>query len=417
MVTKSPEINNFRPVPRSGVIYVMTEAEKLGYHKQSKDWANLGQGSPEVGPLEGAPDRIKSIPVQIEDLNYAPTDGIIELKEAIADFYNKRYREGKKSQYTKDNVAVCSGGRLALTRIVSALGYGNVGHFLPDYTAYEELLDAFRSFTAIPILRKHEENYKFSPENFKEEVLGLGLSAVLLSNPANPIGTVIKDEALDSWVKTARELECTVVFDEFYSHYVYDSSEPYLSAAKYIEDVNKDPAILFDGLTKNWRYPGLRVSWTLAPKAVIEALASAGSFLDGGCARPIQRVAISLLDPKIADAEALAIKKQFTKKRDLMCERLNTIGIIIKTPPEGTFYCWGNVSELNPKLNTGTLLFQEGLKVGVITVPGVFFDINPGKRRPDRYSRFGNYARFSFGSPLEEIERGLDKLETLIKKM
>ncbi len=416
MVTKSSEINNFRPVPRSGVIYVMTEAVKLGYNKQSKDWANLGQGSPEVGTIAGAPERIKSIPVQTDDLEYAPTDGIVELKEAIANFYNRRYRQGKKSQYTAENVAVCSGGRLALTRIVSALGYGNVGHFLPDYTAYEELLDAFRSFTAIPILRNQEKNYKFSPENLKEEVLGLGLSAVLLSNPANPIGTVIKNEELNTWVRTARELECSIVFDEFYSHYVYDSPEPYLSAVKYIEDVNKDQAIVFDGLTKNWRYPGLRVSWTLAPKAVIEALASAGSFLDGGCARPIQRLAISLLDPKVADAEAVAIKKRFTQKRNLMCERLNQMGIVINNPPEGTFYCWGNVSELNPKFNTGTLLFQEGLKAGVITVPGVFFDINPGKRRPDRYSRFGNYTRFSFGPPLEEIERGLDKLEKLIKK-
>lgn len=314
MLAKTPEINNFRPVPRSGVIYVMTEAAKLGYTKQNKEWSNLGQGSPEVGPLEGAPERIKSIPILCEDLEYAPTDGIVELKEAIANFYNERYRQGKKSKYKKENVAVCSGGRLALTRIVSALGYGNVGHFLPDYTAYEELLDAFRSFTAIPILRKQEYNYKFSPENLKEEVLGLGLSAVLLSNPSNPVGNVIIGNELETWVKTARDLECSVIFDEFYSHYIYNSEESNFSAAKYIDDVNSDPIIVFDGLTKNWRYPGLRLSWTLASEEIIEALASAGSFLDGGCARPIQRFAISLLDTKIADAESLAIKKTFKKK-------------------------------------------------------------------------------------------------------
>lgn len=99
-----------------------------------------------------------------------------------------------------------------------------------------------------------------------------------------------------------------------------------------------------------------------------------------------------------------------------MFERLNAMGIIVKTPPEGTFYCWGNVSEINSKINTSMAFFQEALKVGVITVPGVFFDINPGKRRPDRYSRFGNYCRFSFGPPMEEIERGLDRLENLINK-
>jgi hypothetical protein len=45
----------------------------------------------------------------------------------------------------------------------------------------------------------------------------------------------------------------------------------------------------------------------------------------------------------------------------------------------------------------------------------VFFDINPGRRRPDRASRFGHFARFSFGPPLEEVERGMDKLAKLLK--
>ena len=57
-------------------------------------------------------------------------------------------------------------------------------------------------------------------------------------------------------------------------------------ASKSIEDVDKDPVIIFDGLTKNWRYPGFRISWTVGPRKVIDAVASAGSFLDGGGSRP-----------------------------------------------------------------------------------------------------------------------------------
>ena len=68
------------------------------------------------------------------------------------------------------------------------------------------------------------------------------------------------------------------------------------SAARYVEDVDRDPVVIFDGLTKNWRYPGWRVTWTVGPREVIEAVASAGSFLDGGGSRPLQRAAIPLLD-------------------------------------------------------------------------------------------------------------------------
>ena len=58
--------------------------------------------------------------------------------------------------------------------------------------------------------------------------------------------------------------------------------------------------------------------------------------------------------------------------------------------------------------------FRRALDVGVIVVPGVFFDINPGKRRPDRVSRFGHYARFSFGPSMEEVHFGLQQLKKLI---
>ena len=71
---------------------------------------------------------------------------------------------------------------------MAALGQVNLGHFLPDYTAYEELLDIFKLFTSIPILLDGREGYHFSPEDLRREITGRGLSAVLLSNPCNPTG-------------------------------------------------------------------------------------------------------------------------------------------------------------------------------------------------------------------------------------
>lgn len=409
-LSASPQ--GFRPVPRTGVIYVMTEAARLGFERGSPSWSNLGQGAPETGPLPGGPPRLEVIKVGHDDHEYAPIDGILELKRAVADLYNRRYRQGKESKYTAENVAISSGGRLALTRLVSTLGKGHVGHFLPDYTAYEELLDAFHTFSAIPILRKADEQYAFSADDLRSEILGRGLSAVLLSNPCNPTGTVVAGEQLAGWVQTARDLECTLICDEFYSHYIYDRPGP-VSAAEFVQDVDRDPVVLFDGLTKNWRYPGFRVCWTVAPKSVIEALASAGSFLDGGCARPMQRAAVELI--ATADDEAKAIRTAFEKKRDLMLRGLTELGISVKPTPSGAFYCWGDLSALPQGLNTGMLFFRKALEVGVIVVPGVFFDINPGKRRPDRASRFGHFARFSFGPPVEEIERGLAAIAKLCR--
>lgn len=405
----------FRPVPRTGVIYVVSEAAKIGYRPEDAGWTNLGQGMPETGPLPGAPTRMPAVAIDPADQEYAPVAGIWELREAIAALYNARYRRGLGSRYSAENVCVVGGGRAALTRVAAALGGVNLGHFLPDYTAYEELLDIFKSFTAIPIMRDGARGYRFTADELRREIEGRGLGALLASNPNNPTGAAVQDGELEGWVSTARKLDCALVLDEFYSHYLWSGTDETLSAAAYVHDVDKDPVILLDGLTKNWRYPGWRVAWIVGPKPAIEAVTSAGSFLDGGGSRPLQRAAAGLLSRVHADAEAAAIRAAFGRKRALMVEGLRLLGVTLEAPPEGGFYCWGSVAQLAPPWNTGMGFFKKALEAKVITVPGEFFDVNPGKRRVGRASRFRAHVRFSFGPCEESLRRGLERLAAALK--
>ena len=416
-MTDENQISAFRPVPRTGVIFVTTEAGRRGYRGGDASWCNLGQGMPEIGELPGAPGRIGKISVELDDQEYAPVPGIWELRETIAGLYNRLYRKGLKSQYSADNVSISGGGRAALTRAAAALGHINLGHFLPDYTAYEELLDVFKAFTAIPILLEGERGYAFTVDDLRREVQGRGLSALLLSNPCNPTGKLIQGEELQRWVALSRELDCSLLIDEFYSHYIWSGRPgqlPVESAARYVEDVNRDPVILFDGLTKNWRYPGWRITWTVGPKSVIEAVSSAGSFLDGGGSRPLQRAAIPLLSEAHVIAETKATHAVFREKRDRMLSRLERVGIRTDRAPDGTFYVWGNLSRMPPPLVDGMDFFRAALEQKIICVPGEFFDVNPGKRRSRRGSRFKSYVRFSFGPALPVIEEALGRIEKLV---
>ncbi len=405
----------FRVVPRTGVIYVMTEATKLGYKTGDAKWCNLGQGMPETGPLPGGPKRQTAVSIDPADQEYAPVPGIHELRQAVADLYNARYREGKKSKYTAENVAIAGGGRAALTRVAAALGQVNLGHFLPDYTAYEELLDIFRSFTSIPVPLAPETGYAFGAADLKREIEGRGLGAVLLSNPSNPTGKVIAGDELAAWVAVARKQDCALILDEFYAHYVWnqEGKSPTVSAARFVDEVDEDPVVILDGLTKNWRYPGWRTAWIVAPKAIIESVSSAGSFLDGGGSRPLQRAAVELLSVKNADAEAASLQASFRAKRDLMRSKLTEMGVVLDGPCDGTFYCWGSVAKLPAPLNTGMGFFRAGLEKKVITVPGEFFDVNPGKRRAGRASRFRSHVRFSFGPSEAVVREGMERLVSL----
>ena len=414
----APTIPGFRPVPFTGVIFVMAEAARRGYRYGHPDWCNLGQGQPETGPLPGAPDRIHQVEIGVDDQDYAPVPGIWELRRAVAELYNALYRQGKSSRYTERNVCICGGGRASLTRAVAALGQVNLGHFLPDYTAYEELLDIFKLFTSIPILLEGEKGYHFGLDDLRREITGRGLSALLLSNPCNPTGKVIQGEELESWVGLARELGCSLLIDEFYSHYIWKettASHGLVSAARYVEDVDRDPVVLFDGLTKNWRYPGWRCTWIVGPRAVIDAVSSSGSFLDGGGSKPLQRSAVGLLRPEVVEAETRAIRDAFVRKRAVMLEGLRAAGVRFDVEPEGTFYCWGDVSGLPAGLNDGMSFFRAALERQVITVPGEFFDVNPGKRRSGRPSRFRSYVRFSFGPEERMVAEGGRRIGELVR--
>lgn len=405
---------SFREVPRTGVIFVSSEASKRGFYRGAPDWCNLGQGQPETGVLGPGDNRIESIEIDEADHEYGPVAGLLQLRQAVATLYNHRYRRGKRSQYGPENVAISGGGRAGLTRAAAALGRINLGHFLPDYTAYEELLEIFGRFSSIPILLESQQNYDFGIPALKREILGRGLGGILLSNPCNPTGKMIHGDALAAWVQTATELDCALLIDEFYSNYTWACDGP-VSAAAFVEDVDKDPVVLVDGLTKNWRYPGWRISWTVGPRTVIEAIASAGSFLDGGANRPLQRAALALLDPVRAEREQQLIRRCFVEKRQRMIDGLRQLGVRVELEPEGTFYVWGDLSDMPEGLRDGMAFFKACLEEKVIVVPGEFFDVNPGKRRSGRHSRFRNQVRFSFGPEQSVIEAGLKRMERLLR--
>jgi len=409
-------ISAFRPVPRTGVIFVNTEAAARGFRRGHADWCNLGQGQPETGELAGAPPRAEAVQIHPDDQEYAPIAGLYELREAVANLYNVFFRDGKASKYTADNVAICPGGRAALTRCCTALGRINLGHFLPDYTAYEELLDTFRRFNPIPILLERERGYAFGPNELAREIEGRGLGALLLSNPCNPTGRVIQGDELKGWVDTARTLDCALLSDEFYGSYVWQGIHQgdSVSAARFVDDVNSDPVVLFNGLTKNWRYPGWRVSWAVGPESVISAITSAGSFLDGGGSRPLQRAAVELLEPERVRQEMAALQACFSAKRTTMLARLRDLGVRFDREPEGSFYAWGDVGDLPAPLNTGMGFFRAALEHRVIVVPGEFFDVNPGKRRAGRHGRFENHVRFSFGPEQAVLDEGMARLEAMV---
>lgn len=408
-----------RYVPYMGVIWTVNEASKLGFYNGHPDWCNVGQGQPEVGTIDGAPDRIESLKLQPSDAAYGPVGGTLEVREAIADWVNRTYRKGM-SQYTAENVSFACGGRLALTRLYSIFKDGaRIAYKNPDYTAYEDYLYPLRHNCELIELRAEEKDgFTVLVERFENFMHDVRPNAFVFSNPCNPTGQVIKDEAMDRYIEAARKENCLLGADEFYATFSYNEdgspAEKAVSALPYVKDINRDPVIVFDGLTKGFRYPGWRAGWAIGPKYLIEMINRAASAVDGGPSTMVQRGVIEELAEGHAEAELLATRKEFAVKRKMMMEGLAELGI--HTPanqPLGTFYLWASIENLPGKLSDADYFFHACLQKKVITVPGHFFDVRPFRVRPTN-EPYRHWVRFSYGPNRQTIKTALERIAQVI---
>ncbi|KAF1814039.1 PLP-dependent transferase [Eremomyces bilateralis CBS 781.70] len=401
----------------TGVVWTSERAYDHGYLDEPHAWANLGQGAPEVeDDIEGCFKRPESIPISVSGREYGPTAGIRPLRDAVAHLYNAHHRQGKPSQYTWENVAIVPGGRAGLIRIAAVLGNAYLGFFIPDYTAYNEMLSLFRNFSALPIPLAEDDRYHISAETIAHEI-ARGTSVILTSNPRNPTGMVMPSDELQEIQGICRG-RATLIMDEFYGGYNYTSGcdGTVISAADNIVDVNADDVLIIDGLTKRFRLPGWRVAWILGPKEFIKAIGSCGSYLDGGTNVPFQEAAVAMLEPDRVRCEMVALQKHFRDKRDYVVMRLRNMGFDLAYVPNSTFYIWLNLSELPEAINDGLNFFEACLEAKVIVVPGIFFDLNPAKRRDLFDSTCHHYVRLSYGPKMDVLARGLDAMERVIRK-
>lgn len=250
---------------------------------------------------------------------------------------------------------------------------------------------------------------------------------ILTSNPRNPTGHALADDELALIQDICRD-RATLIFDEFYAGYDYrrncDGST--ISAASNVIDVDKDDVLLIDGLTKRFRLPGWRIAWIIGPKEFIKALGSCGSYLDGGTNVPFQESAIAMLDPPKVRNEMKALQTHFKMKRDYVLKRLKEIGFSTgrQDAPDSTFYIWLDLTTLDPpppeespvRISDGLSFFDALLQEKTIVVPGIFFDLNPAKRRDLFDSPCHHFVRLSYGPKMEVLKMGLDGIERVVKR-
>lgn len=123
-----------------------------------------------------------------------------------------------------------------------------------------------------------------------------------------------------------------------------------------------------------------------------------------------------MLDPPLVQKEMIALQHHFRSKRDYVVQRLRDMGFAIKLVPDSTFYLWLDLEGLPGPISDGLNFFQACLDEKVIVVPGIFFDLNPARRRDLFDSPCHHFVRFSYGPRMDTLKMGCDGIERVVRK-
>ncbi len=343
-------------------------------------WA---QGFPLTTQLPGGPPIPDTIKLTPADLKYPTATGNLELRQALAAYFNTFYDAG----IDEDHIAVFAGGRPAILATLAFLQPGTtIVVEETEYTPYYDMLERLgRSYSLIP----SNESNRFRPTLDDHEVaLAVGTKYVLLlkSNPCNPTGVVTQGDDLKLLVEMVSRPGRGALFDEAYEFYCDPQPE---SALRHIDDIDATDIFVIGAATKGLQVPGVRVGWVIAAKKHIEIFRNYSSFGMGGVSRASQLFVTELLELDRVRQAREAVRTYYSNQRRAYGRALAELGLALYTG-DGGFYHWGRLPGDLTADRFNERLFEHDAAI----LPGPLCDM---KRRKGTDGPLSRYVRFSFG--------------------
>lgn len=363
------------------------------------DVVNFGVGEPDFN----TPENVKEAGIQaIRDnkTRYTPAAGIIELRRAVC----KRMKEDLGLDYEPNQVVVASGAKhsVYLALMVCCDPGDEVVVAAPYWLSYAEMI---RMAGAIPVEVRAQAsaNFKITAEQLEAAITDK-TKMFMLNSPSNPTGMVYTKEELEALAAVCEKHGIYVLADDIYCNLVYDGIE-YTSIAS-VSPAMKEQCIVVNGVSKSYSMTGWRVGYTLSNETVAKAMSSYASHSTGAPATMAQWAAVESLEGEQTSVEQM--RQQFEQRRNHLVERMNKIEGISCIKPQGAFYVMMDMSNFVGKTMYGKVikddadfaaLFLE--KALVATVPCAAFAAP-------------NFLRWSYATSMENIDKGLDRLEKFI---
>jgi len=388
---------NLKP---SATMAITAKAKEL--KSKGVDVVSFGAGEPDFDTPEHVKERgIKAI---VDGFTkYTVVGGIVELKLAIVNRLKKDYN----LEYETNEIIVSCGAKHTIYNLTQALFEGGDEVIIPApyWVSYPEQI-ALTGAKPVIVDTKEEDGFKLNVEDLKHSITK-NTRALILNYPSNPTGATYLENELKEIVDIAMESGLTIISDEIYDKIIYGNIK-HVPVSTLGEEIKK-ATILVNGVSKSYSMTGWRIGFAAGDKDVIGAMEKLQGQSSSNATSISQMAALEAYSGPHDEVERR--REEFETRKGYIVNRLKNIKGFKCFNPQGAFYVFPNITgffgkKYNGKEITNSLDFTEFLLVDakVAVVPGLPFGSD-------------NNIRISYATSMEEIEKGLDRIEEAVSKL
>lgn len=331
---------------------------------------------------------------------YTPASGTNELKEAIC----KKFKDFNGLSYKPNQIVISNGGKHSLSNVFDAIL--NPGDEViiqaPYWLSYPEMVK-LSDGVPVYVYGSKENGYKATGEQIQASITP-NTKAMILNSPNNPTGMVYTEEELLAIANVAVKNDIYVVADEMYEHLIY-GGDKHISIASLNDEIYKR-TITCSGLSKSYSMTGWRVGYTGSSQEIAKLMGSVQSHATSNPNSIAQKAALEALQGP--QDTVTAMREEFDKRRKYIVDRINKMPYISCLEPRGAFYVFVDTAEAlekeykGEKIGTADQLAKILLEeYQVAVVPCADFG-------------YSQHMRLSYAISMEQIEKGMDRIEKLM---
>lgn len=390
-------VNKIQPSPTLAI-----DAKAKALKAQGIDIVGFGAGEPDFDTPANIKEAAKRA-IEEGFTRYTPVGGTDELKDAII----AKLKRDNALEYARNEISVACGAKHSLYNISQVLVQEGDEVIIPApyWVSYP---DQVVLAGGKPVFIETDETtaFKITPEKL-EKAISKNTRALVLNSPCNPTGTTYSREELVAIGDVCLKHGFFIISDDIYERLLYDGM-PFCNIATAVPAL-KGRTMVVNGVSKTYAMTGWRIGYAAGPAEVISAMTKMQSQSTSNPNSIAQKAAVEALNGSQETVEKMTV--EFEKRRTYIVDRLNGIPGVSCFKSHGAFYAFPNISRLFGKSFEGKVIANSSdfgayllEKAQVALVPGIAFGAD-------------NYARLSYATSMENIKKGLDRIEAAVMNL